>query len=89
MKKDIKLTSGGVPIKNMAEIFLDICRAYGFTAEELRGKSRAQMLVQARKAFARKAYVDCAASMYEIGVALGDRDSTTIFYYLHGGMKKA
>lgn len=83
MQSKIKMTAGGVPVKNMAEIFLEICRAYGITADDMRGKKRTKMLVSARKSFARSAYTQCGASQYEIGVALGDRDSTTIFHYLH------
>ena len=82
MQSKIKLTSGGVPVKNMAEILMDVCRGYGISLENIQDKTRTQMLVRARKVFASRAYKECGASLTEIGVALGNRHHTTIIHYL-------
>lgn len=82
MKSDIKETSAGVPVKNMAEILMDVCRGYGISLENIQGPIRTKMLVRARKVFASRAYKECGASYTEIGVALGNRHHTTILHYL-------
>ena len=82
MKSEIKTTSGGVPIKNMAELLLDVCRGYGISLDMITSAKRSQMLVRARKVFATRAYNECGASYNEIGIALGNRHNTTILYYL-------
>ena len=82
-KSEIKLTSGGVPVKNMAELLMDVCRGYGVSLENIQSPARTKMLVQARKVFASRAYKECGASLQEIGVALGDRHHTTIWHYIH------
>lgn len=82
MQSEIKLTAGGVPIKNMAEMLMDVCRGYGISLENIQSHTRTKMLVQARKVFAMRAYKECGASSTEIGVALGNRDHTTILHYL-------
>ena len=74
-------------MQTMQDILKETCKAYGVTAENMQSKSRTKMLVQARRTFAQKVYNECGASMYEIGKELGDRDSTTVFYYLHGKKK--
>jgi len=80
MKSEIKLTSGGVPVKNMAELLMDICRGYGISIENIQSKARTEMLVRARKVFAVRAYHECGASYTEIGIALGNRHHTTILF---------
>ena len=82
MESKIKMTSGGVPVKNMAEILMDICRGYGISIENIQSKSRTHMLVLARKVFAKRAYTECGASYTEIGIALGNKHHTTILHYL-------
>lgn len=82
MKSKIKLTSGGVPVKNMAEMLMDICRGFGVSLENIQGPSRTQMLAKARKVFAYRAWTECGASHTEIGIALGNRDRTTVLYYI-------
>ncbi len=82
MESKIKMTSGGVPVKNMAELLMDICRGYGISLENIQGKTRTHMLVQARKVFAKRAYIECGASYAEIGVALGNKHHTTILHYI-------
>lgn len=82
MRSEIKLTSGGMPVKNMAEILMDVCRGYGISLENMQSKARTQMLVRARKVFAVRAYKECGASYTEIGVALGNKHHTTILHYL-------
>jgi len=82
MKSEIKMTSGGLPVKNMAELLLDVCRGYGISLENIQSKARTEMLVRARKVFAVRAYHECGASYTEIGIALGNRHHTTILFYL-------
>ena len=82
MKSEIKTTSGGVPVKNMAELLMDICRGYGISIENIQSKARTEMLVRARKVFAVRAYHECGASYTEIGVALGNRHHTTVLFYM-------
>ena len=79
---EIKLTSGGLPVKNMAEMLMDVCRGYGLSLENIQSPARTTMLVKARKVFAVRAYKECGASLTEIGIALGNRHHTTIIYYL-------
>ena len=79
---EIKLTTDGVPVKNMAEMLMDVCRGYGISLENIQGKARTAMLTKARKVFAARAYKECGASLTEIGVALGNRHHTTIIHYL-------
>lgn len=82
MKTEIKTTSGGVPVKNMAELLMDICRGYGISLENIQSEKRTKMLVMARKVFAVRAYKECGASYTEIGVALGNRHHTTVLHYM-------
>ena len=82
MQSKIKMTSGGVPVKNMAEILMDVCRGYGISLDNIQGKARTHMLVRARKVFASRAYKECGASLTEIGIALGNRHYTSILHYL-------
>ena len=82
MQAEIKLTTGGVPVKNMAEMLMAVCRGYGISLEKIQSHNRSKMVVQARKVFAVRAYKECGASSTEIGVALGNRDHTTILHYL-------
>ena len=83
IQSEMKMTAGGVPIRNITEILTDICQNYGITLERIQGPIRTKMLVQARMDFAKKAYKECGASATEIGKILGHRDHTTILHYLH------
>ena len=72
----------GFPKRNMPSIKADICASFGVSEEELSGKSRRKSIVMARKMFAALAYTEAGASLHEIGQVLGDRDHTTIKYYI-------
>ena len=70
------------PKSGLIELKVDVCKAFGITAEQLENRSRMRTLVMARKVFSVKARVQCHASLKEIGRALGGRDHTTIMHYL-------
>lgn len=80
-KKDIAV---GVRFnEDLPTLLLKMCRVYGVSQEDIRGRSKSKILVTARKAFAYFANLN-GASFREIGKALGNRDNDTIIAYLGG-----
>jgi len=67
--------------KNLLELFLRTCRAYGISQKDINGPSERKILVEAREAFAYSAWIR-GASMRKIGVVLGNRDSSVIASYI-------
>ena len=83
MTKRKKDAAVGLFNEGLPNLLLRMCRFYGVSQEDIRGRSDRKILVTARKAFAYFANLN-GASFSEIGAALGNRDNNTIIAYLGG-----
>ncbi len=81
MKSEIKMTSGGLPVKNMAELLLDVCRGYGISLENIQSKARTEMLVRARKVL-RFGLITNAAQVIQKLESHSVIDITQRFYFI-------
>ena len=62
----------------------EICERHGLPVEAVRGPSRCQRVIPARKAVARFLRHEKHMSLSQIGDFLGGRDHTSIHYLIHG-----
>jgi len=62
----------------------EICERHGLPMEAVRGPSRCQRVIPARKAVACFLRHEKHMSLSQIGHFLGDRDHTSIHYLIHG-----
>ncbi len=82
MSRQIKGVTVGLSKKNLQELLVRACKAYGVSQEDIKGPSEGETLIRAREIFAHSAWKH-GASLHKIGVALGDRDRSVIVSYLH------
>lgn len=79
--------------KSADDIVKGLAQFYGVSVDAIRGKRRKKRLVQVRAHIAHALRNESDLSLKEIGRFLGNRDHSTIFYYLHtrnpDGSKKA
>lgn len=64
-----------------------ICKKYGITEEQLKSKSRLNLLVSARVEIAKRLKKE-GLSYPSIGMILGYRDHTTIIHYMNKKRRK-
>ena len=82
MSRQIKGVTVGLSKKNLRELLIKVCKAYGVSQEDIKGPFEREILIRARKIFAHSAW-ERGASLRKIGVALGNRDRSVIISYLH------
>jgi len=71
-----------IPQRTIHSLKMEVCGTFGITPEDIEGNSKQKTVTLARKIFAARAATEAAASLSEIGKALGGRDHTVIMYYL-------
>jgi chromosomal replication initiation ATPase DnaA len=66
---------------NITDYIASVCNRFGITDEQLKSKSRLSVLVTARIIIAKRLRKE-GLSLPSIGMILGNRDHTSICYYL-------
>ena len=84
MSRQIKGVTVGLSKKNLWELLIRACKAYGVSQEDIKGPSEEETLIRAREIFVHSAW-ERGASLSKIGVVLGNRDRSVIISYLHKG----